>query len=180
MAGANNKALKKAGMTAREVETFRASGGKSLRATATAAKHSPTVQAANADFRAKAAAGLKSIAERKAALQAARQQRVGRSLGDAMKVARGMRQKQAADAAKKAAAAAPKTLTHAHDALDAVPGFHVRHWKGDKKERVYVSSSAFKGDAYVEKSGKYFVVTAKHNADGARIERALRKAGLEI
>ena len=68
MAGANNKALKHAGMTAREVEVFRASGGKSLRATVTAAKHSPTVQGANADFRAKAAAGLKSMAERKAAV----------------------------------------------------------------------------------------------------------------
>lgn len=107
MAGANNKALKKAGMTAREVETFRATGGKSLRATVTAAKHSPTVQGANADFRAKAAAGLKSVAERKAALQAARQQRVGKSLGAAMQVAKGMRQKQAADAAQKAATDAP-------------------------------------------------------------------------
>ena len=122
MAGANNKALKKAGMTAREVETFRATGGKSLRATVTAAKHSPTVQGANADFRAKAAAGLKNVAERKAALQAARQQRVGKSLGAAMQVARGMRQKQAADAAQKAAAAGsaakanPKTVRAAGDA----------------------------------------------------------------
>ena len=131
MAGATNRAFKAAGIPKAAIKELRVTGGRGLTlrsaiglasergiaigdkakahlaARDRKAAASPEGQAAAVDFRAKAAAGLKSMAERKAALQAARQQRVGKSIGAAMQVARSMRQKQAADAQAKAAADAP-------------------------------------------------------------------------
>ena len=94
MAGANNKSLKKAGMTASEIEHVRKGQAVIHSAEATAIKHSATRAAAASDFRGKAAAHFsaqralhEAAAQRKAALQGERAKRLGVSLGA---VSRGM------------------------------------------------------------------------------------------
>lgn len=126
MAGASNRALKAAGLPKSAIKELRLSGsaGMSLRSAIGLAQErgiaigdkpkaylakreskaaaSPAGQAAASDFRAKAAAGLKSVAERKAALQAARGALATRG---ALDVSRGMMANRKAEGAKLAAAA---------------------------------------------------------------------------
>jgi hypothetical protein len=132
MAGANNKSLKKAGMSEAEIAHVRSGQTVIHNAQATAIQHSATRREAAADFRSKAAghfAAQRALQEaakaRKGALLAERQRRVGASVGA---VSRGM-------LAARKAKAEPKLTTLAGSTKQVA-------WATDMRKRAIDAATA--------------------------------------